>query len=259
MQQRLCAYRQDRARIRQYFCHEYAEARQEYEQLQNELTDPSCSHLLAAVRRNYSECLRSMANSKEHNDWNRAKEIIDEEIEKLKDDPEVPIFAELLYERARIAFAENDRTGADLFLQRCLQAAEQSHFDMIRAIAKARRFWAFETFDLDQWGRIDSQLKIHHRHGWAVRTAMKGRLQAAKRVEHSAPAAALDLLRRNVADALANPGFDGEGDQDRIARSYAGVAILSQEPSQWNCLMNDHSWANKWASKGPTDLWKGVT
>jgi len=262
VQRRLLAYRQDRARIHQYLFYEYAKAREEYEKLQEELAARSEAHLLAAVRRNYSECLRSMAASRDDADWKRAKEIIDEEIGKLSDNQELPIFAELLYERALIALEEGDRAMADDYLQRCIAAAERSHFGMIRAIAKARRFWEFDAFDLDQWRKIESQLNIHHRHGWATRTAMNGRLRAAKRVEQRAPAAALDLLRRNVADAAANLGFDGRSDRDRIARSYAGLVVLGREPDQWNRFMETHPWAKDWvaeaASRNPTELWKGV-
>jgi tetratricopeptide (TPR) repeat protein len=259
---RRLAYRQDRARIYQYLFYEYAKAREEYEKLQDDLGREAEAHLLAAVRRNYSECLRSMAPSQDDPDWKRAKDIIDEEIDKLADDPEVPIYAELLYERARIALEEGDRPKADDCLQSCLAAAERSHFEMIRAIAKARRFWEFDAFDLDEWRRIESQLNIHHRHGWAERSAMNGRLRAAKRIEGSAPAAALGLLRRNVARTKANPSFDGRSDRDRIARSYAGLMVVGRDPGQWDSFMQTIGWAKEWveedASRNPTELWKGV-
>jgi tetratricopeptide (TPR) repeat protein len=262
-QSRLRAYRQDRVRILHYFCHEYALARTEYEKLLNELvSQPEANLLVAAVRRNYSECLRSLATSKEDTDWKRAKEIIDEEIARLPNDAEAPIFAELLYERARIALKEGDRTTANELLQRCQKAAERSHYEMIGAIAKARQFWEFGPFDLLQWKTIDSQLRIHQRHGWATRTAMGGRLRAAKRVETSQPAAAVALLRRNIADALANPGFDGKSDRDRIARSYAGLAALEPHVDHWSFFLRNHIWAKTWIeedfSRIHSELWKGV-
>jgi hypothetical protein len=262
VQLRRYAYRQDRARIYQYLFYEHAKARQEYEKLQEELADGSEPHLLAAVRRNYSECLRSMATGIGDADWKRAKDIVDEEIGKLANEPEVPIYAELLYERARIALKENDRAAADDYLQRCLQAAERSRFAMIRAIAGARRFWEFKAFDLAEWQRLESQLNVHHRHGWAVRSAMNGRLRAAKRLEQSNPAAALELLRRNVEKAGANPGFDGRSDLERIAQSYAGLAVVSGDPGQWNSFIKTHLWAGDWighdASRNAAQLWKGV-
>jgi hypothetical protein len=262
VQLRRYAYRQDRARIYQYLFYELAKAREEYEKLQQELVSQSEPRLLAAVRRNYSECLRSMAASIGDANWKRAKDIVDEEIGKLADDPELPIYAELLYERARIALKEDDRAAADDYLQRCLKAAERSHFEMIRAIAGARRFWEFKAFDLAEWQRLESQLNVHQRHGWPVRSAMNGRLRAAKRLEQINPAAALELLRRNVEKAVANPGFDGRSDRERIAQSYAGLAVVGGDPGQWNRFIETHAWAGEWigqdASRNAAELWKGV-
>jgi hypothetical protein len=262
VQLRRYAYRQDRARIYQYLFYEHAKARQEYEKLQEELADGSEPHLLAAVRRNYSECLRSIARGIGDADWKRAKDIVDEEIGKLANEPDVPIYAELLYERARIALKEDDRATADAYLQRCLQAAERSHFAMISAIARARRFWEFEAFDLANWQSLESQLNVHHRHGWAVRSAMNGRLRAAKRLEQGNPAVALELLRRNVEKAVANPGFDGRSDRERIAQSYAGLAVIGRDPRRWNSFIESHPWAADWigrdASRNAVELWKGV-
>jgi hypothetical protein len=262
VQLRRYAYRQDRARIYQYLFYEYGRARAEYEDLQEKLADGSESHLLAAVRRNYSECLRSMATGKEDENWQRAKDIIDEEIGKLSDEPEAPIYAELLYERARIALHEGDRGLADDCLQKCLAAAERSQFGMIRAIARAKQFWQFEPFDLQEWKKIESQLKSYPRHGWAIRSAMNGRLRAAKRVEHTSPATSLELLHRNVADAAANPAFDGRSDRYRIVRSYAGLTVVSGESAYWTSFLTSHLWASGWVaqdpSREPKQLWERI-
>ncbi len=258
----LIAYKQDRARIHQYFCHEFAQARQEYEQLLTELAGYGNKYLFATVQRNYSECLRSLAKDKSDPLWTRAREIIDEELQTLSQDPQAHIVAELLYERARISLAEGDRAKADEFLQKCLQVAESSHHQMIAAIAKARRFWEFEPFDLAKWRAIESQLNISYRHGWAIRTAMQGRLRAAKRLETSQPAEALKLLERNLVDAAANPGFEGGSDRERIARTYSGLAALNSGARHWHTFLDSYGWAKSWVASDPSrnakDLWKGV-
>ena len=262
LRERLVVYRQDKARIHQYFCHEYAQARQEYEQILKELAGSDNKHLFATVQRNYSECLRSLAKDKSDPLWTRARDIIDEELQRLFQDPQVWIVAELLYERARIAFAEGDRTKAYDLLQKCLQAAASSRHQMIAAIAKARQFWEFEQFDLAKWRTIESQLNISYRHGWAIRTAMQGRLRAAKRLEASQPNEALKLLKRNLADVASNPGLEGGSDRERIARTYSGLVALNGGTRHWDTFLESYSWAKSWAASAPsrnaTDLWKGV-
>jgi hypothetical protein len=72
-----------------------------------------------------------------------------------------PTFAEIKYEKARMAFAEGAADERTL-LQAARDAAARSGYFMLLAIVDARLFWHFQSFDLTRWMDLDAGLSVYH-------------------------------------------------------------------------------------------------
>jgi tetratricopeptide (TPR) repeat protein len=258
---RLRAYKQDRARILQYLFNQPKIAANEYEQLLQEWqNDDDAAIDVAVVLRNYAESVRS-GHSPKQPEWERGKDMLIQAEALLKDRHDHPVFAEVEYEKARVAIAEGRSDASDLLNAARSAAATSGHL-MLLAICVARYFWQFEGFDLSKWNDIEASLSAFPRHGWAVRTLVDGRLRAAKQMTDH------DLARRSVAanleDLERNPSFDAGSDQFRIAASVAGYSLLTSGPEgkeTWDKFL-ERPWVQGWLQgqkvDTPEDVWGRV-
>jgi len=255
---RLRAYRQDRARILQYLFYEADKAAREYEELLQEWQqDAEAAIDVAVVLRNYAECVRT-GHAPGTTAWQRAKEMLIHAKDLLKDNRDIPIYAELEYERARVAMAEQQPNAGDL-LEAARQAAAASGHLMLVAICEARRFWRFDSFDPARWAEAEASLSAFPHHGWAVRTLVDGRLRAARRVTDVG--LACRFLLANLEDLDRNPAFDAGSDRLRIAASVAGYAVLAlgaDGDQKWSAFLA-RPWALGWLETNgfhtPQDVW----
>jgi tetratricopeptide (TPR) repeat protein len=254
---RLRAYRQDRARILQYLFCEPAQAAEVYEQLVEEWQyDTEAAIDLATVLRNYSECVRA-GHDPGDPEWVRAKEMLEQALALLQDETGHPVYAEIKYEKSRIALREDDQAAASALLDQARTDALVSGHLMLVAICVARKFWKFGAFDIETWWPIEANLTAFPNHGWAVRTVVDGRLRVAKRVDD--PAIAVRLLRSNLEDLGRNPAFDAGSDRYRIAATSAGLYILSRGDGggeAWNDFLT-RPWSAEFPA--PEEVWRSVS
>ena len=259
---RLRAYKQDRARILQYLFYQLERAAEEYEQLLQEWqNDDDAAIDVAVVLRNYAECVRT-GHGPGQSEWQRGKDMLIQAEALLKDRRDHPVFAELEYEKARVAIAEGRGDARDALNMARSAAAASGHL-MLVAICAARRFWQFEVFDLPKWSDLEASLSAFPRHGWAVRTLIDGRLRAAKQITD------LDLARRfmaaNLEDLERNPSFDAGSDRFRIAASAAGYSLLGsgrEAKQKWQQFL-ERPWAQDWLQSQefhtPEEVWGRVS
>jgi hypothetical protein len=258
---RLRAYRQDHARILQYLFHDSRTAAGEYRALLNEWRGEDDAAIdVAIVLRNYYECLRT-GHQPTDSEWQEGKDMLGQAEQLLQDRPDHPVFAEILYEKARIGIAEGNENAQDLLRSARAAAADSGHL-MLSAITAARYFWEFETFNLNQWTHLEADLSAFPRHGWAVRTLLNGRLRAAKRIADKA--VARQLIHANLMDLEQNPSFDGGSDRFRIVASSAGDDLLAPGPhgeGRWEQFLK-RPWAQDWLRQNglqsPQDVWQRV-
>ena len=248
VERRLRSYRQDRARILQYLFYKTAEAADEYEALLREWDAlPGAIVDVATVRRNFSECLRTLSDGKKDARWQRARDLLDTAIEDMRHSLQRPILGELYYERARIALADGELEYAREVLAECLLSADRSGHGMLHAIARARVFWQFEPFDLKEWRKVNTDLVPYARHGWAARTLMRGRLRAARRLDTVAAAVEqVELLKSNLTLIGQHPSFSEGSDRFRIAATFAGLSLCDPSRDWWTEFKERHAWASAW-------------
>jgi hypothetical protein len=258
-ERRLRAYRQDRARILQYLFYEPAAAAAEYKTLLDEWVGVDDGAVdVAVVLRNYSECVRTGHQPGEP-EWQRSKDMLQRATDLLRDSHDHPVFAEIEYEKARVAIAERAPNANAQLAVAGNAAASSGHF-MLVAIVKARSFWEFEIFDFTKWIELDASLSAFPHHGWAVRTLIDGRLRAAKRIAD--PARAHQMMVANLQALRDNPSFSAGSDRFRIAASVAGHDLFAPGlPPRWPNFL-EHGWARRWLEcQGfctPTDVWGKV-
>lgn len=252
VQKRLRAYRQDRARILQYLFYEKEMAAAEYERLVEEWSGhPEAMIDLAVVKRNYAECLRTLATGSNDPRWMQARLFVHEGEQLALSAPESPVLSEILYEKARAAEADHSLSEAEQYLLECEKAAIRSQHFMMLAIAKSRHFWRYETFSWNRWKEIEAELEGFAHHGWAVRVLVDGRLRVARRLENLQDLqGSFDNLEANRADLVRNPAFDKGSDRFRIAATMAGLQVIGQKinrrASYWSDFQQSYSWAHEW-------------
>jgi tetratricopeptide (TPR) repeat protein len=259
---RLRSYRQDRARILQYLFYQPERAAGEYEELLREWQNDDDAVIdIAVVLRNYAECVRT-GHGPGRPEWQRGRDMLIQAQALLKDRSDHPVFAELEYEKARIAIAEGRNDAPDL-LERARAAAAASAHLMLVAICAAQHFWQFEAFDLPRWNDLEASLSAFPRHGWAVRTLLEGRLRAGKRITD--PDRVRLLLAANLRDLERNPSFDAGSDRFRIAASAAGYSVLASghdATQKWQEFL-ERPWAQAWLQSqnlhSPEEVWGRVS
>jgi CHAT domain len=223
-ERRLRSYRQDRARILQYLFYDTTSAEAEYRTLLDEWAGADDAALdVAIVLRNYSECVRT-GHQPGQPQWQQGKDMLDEAAALLANNKDHPAFAEVEYEKARVASAEQ-APDARARLEAARDAAATSGHLMLLAIVNVRMFWKFEELDLSRWIDLDAGLSAFPRHGWAVRTLVDGRLRAAKRTADTATA--LQLIESSRQLLSENPALSAGSDRFRIAASAAGHDVLA--------------------------------
>ena len=263
IERRLRAYRQDHARILQFLFYKKEEAAAEYEALINEWSNqPEAVIDLAVVKRNYSECLRSLSTGPDDPKIQKAREILQEAEQLVKDRPELPILAEILYEKAKAAEMAGKLTELPGMLDDCRRAANQSQHYMVRAIVDSKIFWTLESFSSARWEQVSSNLSSFPQHGWAVRTLVNGRLQAARRLVMSENyVQALIQLEAARKELERNPSFNMGGDKFRIAATYAGLEVIvahRQQTGFWPEFKSKYDWADEWLKGRNVETYEAI-
>jgi hypothetical protein len=224
IERRRRAYRQDRARILQYLFYDTVAAAAEYETLLDEWGGAEDAAVdVATALRNYAECVRTGHHGGDV-EWERSKEMLDRAETLLANSKDHAVFAEVKYEKARVALAEGSPNAQALF-QAARDASVASGHLMLLAIVDARLFWEFEPFSIARWMDLDAGLSAFPHHGWAVRTLIDGRLRAAKRVPDDP--VAIDLIESTRQTLNDNPAFTAGSDRFRIAATAAGHDVIS--------------------------------
>jgi hypothetical protein len=266
IQRRLRAYRQDRARILQFLFYRTEEAASEYSELIGEWSDqPDAVIDLAVVKRNYAECLRYLSTGPTDPRSQQSNDILREAEALVKHRPDIPIFCEILYEKAKAAEQTNRLSESLRLLSECQTAAKQSQHFMVWAIADSRRFWKHEGFLLSRWSIVQRQLQAFS-HGWAVRTLVTGFLKAARRLEESKDyEGAIAQLEKAELTMSRNPSFNMGGDKFRIAAIRAGLHVVGAKlgrTDSWSTFAIEFDWAIGWLEnrlhKTPEDIWSEV-
>lgn len=267
IRRRTLAYRQDKARIIHFLFYDLEQAAIEYDSLVKEWSElPNSAIDLAVVKRNYAECLRSLATGPGDSRWQKARDLLQDAEDLVQIYPHTPVLSEILYEKAKVAEKERRQTEADTYLEECMTAAIRSHHFMMLAIGQARAFWKKSVFSMERWRDIESALKGFPNHGWAVRVLIDGRLRAARILEERRNySGSFDQLKANMDDLKRNPSFDKGSDRFRIAATMAGLQLIGgkaqESVSYWQEFLNQYSWAQDWLREHSIDdaenLWRG--
>jgi hypothetical protein len=263
------AYRQDRARILQFLFNDRegkTRAAKEYQTLILEWTgQPEATLDLAIVKRNYSECLRVLADPSDKASLAKARNVLTEAELLARHYSHVPILAEILYEKAKFPEVAVNCEEVRKALREANDAAIESRHYMLLAIIESRLFWKCEQFTAEKWAQIRMELEEFPHHGWAVRVLVDGNLRAARKLEGQGRLAEAFAELEIARDALKrNSAFDQGSDRVRIAETAAGLdligAQLGQDGSNWLDFIEKTAWARDWLAQiGNTSaeaIWK---
>jgi hypothetical protein len=255
------SYRQDHARILHYLFRQPDAAVAEWEALLSEWQgEPKGDIDRAYVLRNLSSALRD-TSTWGTTAWERGKRLLETALEELGRHPDHPLVAEILYEQARCAIADGRRIDAERLLREAARGAVYSGNSMLRAIAETRRFWEFESFDIDRWSSLRGRLRAFPKHGWAVRTSITGGLRAARRLDERDRSEALCQLKLCRDEIELNPSFDEGSDRFRIAATAAGTREVAADDRDWAAFLL-RPWARTWLETNgwaaPDQVWAGV-
>jgi len=251
----LSDYKMNLARLRQYLDYDLDSAEVTYREILKEVSNShDRNFLVAAVERNLAECIVTRSPG-ESTAQQEAEALLNDAEARLQQSE--PLRAEIAYVRTKLATARG--AAFETLLHSSAQIARQTGNGMVEAIADAKLFWSREAFHFDRWRRIERALAPYHHHGWAIRTAMNGRISAARQLAaRGMRAEALELLRRNVRELEARPGRDRGTDRDRIAYTLAGIVVLSTddaEAAQCRHRADTLLWMKSWLrDKGFTTL-----
>jgi len=265
IERRLRNYRQDRARITHFLFYDLEGALKEYQQLIADWSDQPDAELdLAIVRRNYAECLRSLANGPDDPRMLVVHDALNSAESAARKYTDSPLLSEVLYEQARLAEAEGHDADSRDLLSKCIQAARSSGHFQVLAIAQARLFWSGESFSYDRWQQIDADLGLYPEHGWSVRTLLNGRLRAARRLQDAGRVqSALEALDAAQSVVTAHPAFQGRSDLLRAAQIAAGRDVLTRSlgkpTSAWQDFRGQHPGLYDNNRKSAEQIWKEVS
>jgi len=265
IERRLRNYRQDKARIMHFLFYDLEGALKEYQQLIADWSDqPEAEFDLAIVRRNYAECLRSLATGPDDARMLVVHDALNDAESTARKYRDSPLLSEVLYEQARLAEAEGHDADSRDLLSKCIQAARSSGHFQVLAIAQARMFWSDESFSYDRWQQIDADLELYPEHGWSVRTLLNGRLRAARRLEDAGRTqSALEILDAAQSVVTAHPAFRGRSDLLRAAQIAAGRDVLTRSlgklTSAWQDFRGQHPGLYDDNLKSAEQIWKEVS
>jgi len=269
---RTLAYRQDLARIKQFLFYRLEEAAREYGELVRQWSEqPNAGLDLATVKRNYAECLFSIAQER-GDERSKAIEQLQDAEQLARNYPYAPVLAEVLYEKAKItekATATDPPLGdADELLEDCVDAARTSRHYMLVAIAQNRLFWRKDVNPFERWREIERELESFSAHGWAFRTMIQGKLRAARLLEDAGDLdGSLTTLESSHESLNNKPTFnEGRSDRFRIAATMAGLDVvgrkLGRNVSAWVEFQSKYDWAAEWLRAQPQqtaeEIWQEV-
>jgi len=242
----LLEYKMNLARLYQYLNYDLEVAEETYREILAAGSSVQGRDLLvAAVERNLAECIVTRSPN-QSSKFQEAESLLDDADRRLpKSDP---LRAEIAYVRTKLTQVTG--TSLEALLVSCAQIARQTGNGMVEAIADAKLLWSCGPIDFDRWHRIERSLTPYHHHGWAIRTIVNGRIRAAReRTNQGMNVEALELLRRNLKELAAHPGFDRGTDRDRIAFTLAGILRLSTDEAEVTKLeqqIKNTQWMKRW-------------
>lgn len=265
---KLRSYQQDRARIQQYLFYELDEAAAEYESLALQWRDePDAGLDLAVVKRNWAGCLRTLATSANDTQMQKALRLLREARTLAEKHPQSFVLPEILYELAGVEEASS-LPNAPKSLTDCIDAARRSYHLMLLAIAESRKFWQYDKqFSLARWESLEEALEVFPQHGWAIRTAINGRLRVARYLAAQSELVACQVkLDENWRVLKNNPSFDQGSDQRRIVQTFAGLWTLTgreqNRESFWTELLKTYPVLETYSHSTnlpPAGIWEQVS
>jgi hypothetical protein len=242
----LADYKMNLARLQHYLIHDLTLAEKGYREVLQETGDaPGREFLAAAAERNLAECIVSQS-PEQPAVKQKAQDLLNDAEARLSKTQQLR--AEIAYVRSK--FVQPNSPEAEALLRSCIATARETGNGMVEAIADARLFWSAEAFAFARWQRIELALAPYRRHGWAIRTAMNGRIRAAHELANRGlTQQAIEVLHKNEGELAAHPAFDGGTDRDRIAQTLAGLTVLSSDDSEITRSQKDameRPWMSGW-------------
>lgn len=269
-------YRQNLARILQYFDHAHGEALQAYDEVLAELArwpaqDPRTARLEVAVCRNAAECLFDpVAKPVPAEVRERAEVLLHRGFEAASG--LVELWAELTYTRARLLEASSDVAASIVELQRIVAKPGIDRYPVIAVVARNRLFWrrlehGNQPFMLEDLRSVLRSLDLLSWNAWAARAGLRSRLRAAKRLlddGREAPAAqAKRLLDEGLHAFRRWVALSSETDRLRWMQFHAGRHLVARREgaTPWEDA-KELSWVEEWlVSMGdptPGQIWNEV-
>jgi hypothetical protein len=261
----------DRARIRHYLFGDLEGAEVAYREVIAEWRHaPRLGPQLGIAQRNLAECLESRRRGGVPVDPAEVNALVVGAAREVGDRfPDAPVLCEIRYTQGKLAERRGDPDATRIFRQAWAEADRAGNY-MLRAIIDSRSFWHFEPYRPGRWPEIEAMLAAFPDHGFAVRVLMDGRLRFARAEQNAGrPETALAALKANLDTISRHPSFDGGSDRERIAATFAGLAVMGRllgrpdAEDDWRAFIRDHPWAAEflslrgWAS--PDDAWTGGT
>jgi len=222
-------YRMNLARLRQYLDYDLDGAAAAYREILKDLGNvPGREFLVAAAERNLAECVVSRSPD-DAAARQEAERLLNDAEERIPNNE--PLRAEVAYVRSKLE--KPGSADATNLLRSCAKIARETGNGMVEAIADAKLFWSSEPFDYGRWQRIERAIVPYRHHGWAIRTAMNGRISAARQLAtRGMRQEATELLRRNLQELRIRPAFDRGTDRDRIAYTLTGLLAFSTDQEE---------------------------
>ncbi len=251
--------RQDEARLHQYIHHDYRSAAAVYAELVADEQLPDL--MMAAIKRNYAECLRRLSRGPGTDDWARAQQNLSDAARLARRYPASSVWVEALYEQSRMAGEEGRADAEVALLKACIRDANTGGHGMLGAIARNALFWTEAApFNLPAWRQVESDLLRYEAESWAARALLNSRIRAAQRAwaQHLVQEAD-EMLEANKQLLIRRHLDAGDSDKKRIAYTYAGLCEITGQPAPWAEMMRRfpsmRDWVDAKPDRGPSALW----
>ncbi|MCA0002790.1 MULTISPECIES: hypothetical protein [Mesorhizobium] len=270
----LSQYRNNLARISQYFDHDYDGALAVYDTILKEVgpsafANPIFGHLFAAASRNAAECVLDPAmRPLDPVIRDRAEALVQQGLEVARALHLAEVEMELRYTRARIAEAANDDQTAALILAGLSDGEAQRRYPLLAAIAADRLAWNEMRTGHRRFSWDDARARLRtlrlFEHAWAQRVVIRNRIDCADCLAaRGAPdrETAIELLKDNVADIRRLPGLTGDEDAQRAAKTHAGLDVLTASGGTvWAAFLESPLAAKvpePWKRGTAEEIWQG--
>lgn len=270
----LSQYRNNLARIGQYFDHDYDGARAAYEQIREEVrpsayADSIFGHLFAAASRNAAECVLDPAvRPLDPAVRESAEAFVHQGLEVARALQLSEVAMDLRYTGARIAEAANDDQTAALILAELSNGEAHRRYPLLAAIAADRLAWNEMRTGRHRFSWDDARTRLRalrlFEHAWAQRVVLRNRIDCANYLAARGAAdrdIAIQLLKDNVADIRRLSGLSGDEDAQRAAKTHAGLDVLTASGGTiWTAFLESPIAAKvpePWKRRTAEEIWQG--